>query len=229
VTEAEMPQAQRMAIAVALAVALLCLVYAVVLTIGLLTLPSPQHQIQDPWFSLLEVLIIVIAPVMVGLTVALHARAEPHHKPFAIASTTFMAMCAVVTCSVHFSTLTLSRQPSFVGQDWARNVFAFQWPSVAYALDILAWDIFFPLAALFAAPTIQGMGQAGVARRLMYTSSALAFIGLAGVPLSNMQVRNIGIVGYAVLFPVAAALLAGVFSRHWPTRAASSDESDRLG
>jgi hypothetical protein len=129
-----------------------------------------------------------------------------------------MTACATLTCAVHFSVLTLSREPGFGGQGWARDVFAFEWPSVVYALDILAWDVFFPLAAVFAALTVQGPGLAAVARRLLYASAALAFIGLAGVPLANMQVRNIGIIGYAVLFPVAAALVARLFSRQQSKR-----------
>jgi len=216
--EPKTPKAERMAVSAALAVALLCLVYAVVLAVGLLTLPSQEHQIADPWFSLMEVLIIAIAPAMVAFTVGLHAHAAPARRPFALASITFMAMCAVVTCAVHFSILTLSRDPVLAGEDWARNVFAFRWPSIAYSLDILAWDFFFPLAAMFAALTVQGGGRAALARRLLYASAVLAFIGLAGVPLSNMQVRNIGIIGYAILFPVAAALLAREFRRQWPTR-----------
>lgn len=206
------PKAQRIAIVAALCVAVLCLVYAVVLAVGLLSLPSPQHQIQDPWFTLMEVLIIAIAPAMVVFTAGLLAQATDAHRPYAVAAVAFMTACATLTCAVHFSVLTLSREPGFGGQDWARNVLAFEWPSVVYALDILAWDVFFPLAAVFAALSVQGSGLAAVARRLLYASAALAFIGLAGVPLANMQVRNIGIVGYAVLFPVAAACMARLFS-----------------
>jgi hypothetical protein len=202
------PKVQRMAIVGALCVAVLCFVYAVVLALGLLLLPSPQHQIQDPWFTLMEVLIMAIAPAMVVFTAGLLAGATDAHRPYAVASVAFMTACAVLTCAVHFSVLTLSREPGIAGQDWATHVFAFQWPSVVYALDILAWDVFFPLAALFAALTVAGPGLAAIARRLLFASAALAFIGLAGVPLADMQVRNIGIVGYAVLFPIAAAFLA---------------------
>jgi hypothetical protein len=207
------PADRRLGVAAAVAVALLCLVYAVVLAIGLLTLPSPAHQIQEPWFTLMELLIIAIAPAMVALAVALHAWAAPQFKSFALAAVAFMGMCAAVTCTVHFGVLTLSRQPSFAHSDWARMVFSFEWPSVAYAMDILAWDIFFPLAACFAAVSVQGAGLAGVVRMLLYASAALALVGLAGAPLDNMQVRNIGIIGYAVVFPVAAALLAKLFLR----------------
>lgn len=195
-------------VAAAVSVAVLCFLYGAVLLMGLLTLPSSRHQIQQPWFTLMEVLILAIAPAMVALTIALHAWAPQQRKPLALASVVFMSLCAGVTCVVHFAVVTLSRQPAFAGEAWARRVFSFQWPSVAYSLDILAWDFFFPLAALSAAATVPGTGLAGAVRRLLYASAFLSFLGLAGVPLADMQVRNAGIIGYVVLFPAAAALLA---------------------
>jgi hypothetical protein len=205
------PAVRHIGVAAAIAVAALSAGYAAVLTVGLLTLPSPDQQIQEPWFTLMEGLIVAIAPAMVVLAVALHAWAPKQQRAHALAAVVFMSMCAVVTCCVHFVILTLSRQPAFAGQEGAPLIFSFQWPSVAYALDILAWDVFFPLGALFAGATVRGPGLARVVRVLLYASAAFAFAGLAGVPLSNMQVRNIGIMGYAVLFPIAAALLAAVF------------------
>lgn len=207
------PAVPRFGVAAAVTVAALNLVYAVVLTIGLLTLPAPDRQIQEPWFTLMEGLIIAIAPAMVAFTVALHAWAPQPRKSHALAAVAFMSMCSAVTCSVHFAILTLSHQPAVASRDWAPMVFSFQWPSIVYTLDILAWDVFFPLAALFGAATVQGTGVAGAVRALLYASAALAFTGLLGVPLANMQLRNIGIIGYAVLFPVAAALLASIFHR----------------
>ncbi len=194
------------------AVALLCAVYVAVLSVGLLTLPSPDRQIQEPWFTLMEVLILAIAPAMVALAVALHAASTPEHRSLALLGVVFLSLCAVVTCLVHFSVLLLSRHPAF-GGPWHHLVFSFQWPSFAYALDILAWDIFFPLGALCAAPAVRGAGLARAARVLLVVSAVLALVGLLGVPLANMQVRNIGIIGYAVLFPIAAALLAALFHR----------------
>jgi hypothetical protein len=44
-------------------------------------------------------------------------------------------------------------------------------------------------------------------------SAALAFAGLAGIALDEMAVRNVGILGYALVFPVAAAWLAVRFAR----------------
>ncbi len=203
--------AQRLGVLSGCAVALTSLGYAVVLTIGLATLPSPDVQIQDPWFTLMELLILALAPAMVAWSVALHARVSAERKPLALASVAFMSLAAVVTCAVHFAVLTLSRDSAFADQDWARRLFSFEWPSVAYALDILAWDFLFPLAALFAAGALEGDDRAVVVRRLLIVSAALAFVGLAGVPIDNLQVRNIGILGYAVLYPLAAAWSVRVF------------------
>lgn len=189
-------------------VPLLSLAYALVLVAGLATLPTPAHPIQDPWFTLMELLILVIAPAMVVFMTALHGCVAGESRHAALLGVVFMSLCAVVTCSVHFSILVLSRQPEFAAAEWAPYVFSFTWPSLAYALDILAWDFFFPLAALFAALALRNESGHGVARALLFAAAILAFIGLAGVPLANMNVRNIGIIGYVVLFPVATGLVA---------------------
>ena len=207
------PVSIRLVVTAGHALAALCLVYAAVLAVGLLTLPSADQQIQNPWFTLMEILILAIAPTMVAFTVGLHAFASAERKPFAMLSVVFMSMCAVLTCSVHFAVLTLSRQPAFAAAEWAPLALSFAWPSVVYALDILAWDIFFPLGALFAAFAVQATGPGRLARSLLFGSAGLAFIGLAGAPLANMYIRNIGIIGYVVLFPIAAVLLAGTFKR----------------
>jgi hypothetical protein len=205
------PVQLRVGVAAGFTVAVLCVVYATVLAIGLATLPSPDRPIHDPWFTMMEVLILAIAPGMVAFTVGLHAWASAEHKPLALLSVLFMSMCAVITCCVHFALLTLSRHPAYAGPEWSSLIFSFSWPSVAYALDILAWDLFFPLAAVFAAFAVRGSGRASLVRALLLGSAALAFIGLAGVPLANMSIRNIGIIGYVVVFPIATVLLALMF------------------
>jgi hypothetical protein len=195
------------------AVASLCLVYAVVLALGLLSLPGRDQPIQQPWFTLMELLILLIAPAMVVFSVAVHGIAAHDRKPVALLGVVFMSLCAGLTCAVHFSILTLSRQPGYADAHWARQVFAFEWPSLVYALDILAWDVFFALGALFLGGAVTGCGRAAFARKLLYLSAALALIGLIGLPLADMQLRNIGILGYAVVFPAAAWMLANGFGQ----------------
>ncbi|KEF41602.1 MAG: hypothetical protein ER33_10545 [Cyanobium sp. CACIAM 14] len=193
----------------ALAVTILGGGYAMVLAIGLLTLPAPAEPIQDPWFTLLEGLILAIAPAMVVFMAALHAWAPAQGRGFTLVALVFMSLCAGLTCAVHFSVLALSRQAAFAAPPWSTLVFAFRWPSLVYALDILAWDLFFPIAALFAARALREAAGAQPVRTLLDLSALMAFGGLAGVPLASMPLRNIGIVGYAVLFPLAAALMTG--------------------
>ena len=93
---------------------------------------------------------------------------------------------------------------------------------MVYALDILAWDWFFAFSMLFAAPAFRAGKLEKTVRVLMIASAVFSLAGLIGVPLSNMQVRNIGIVGYGVLAPVIFFLLGLVFGR---TRQASSEAS----
>ena len=54
----------------------------------------------------------------------------------------------------------------------------------------------------------------------MLVSGVLSLAGLLGVPLADMQVRNVGIVGYALVATIAFLLLGIVFGR---TRAVQKD------
>jgi hypothetical protein len=208
--------ARRLGIFSAAATVVLLAAYAITLAVGLASLESPQQPIGDPMFSILEVLIIVTTPAMVALMVAVHAWAPMHAKTLSLTALVFMGLLAGLTCSLHFVVLTLSRQPEFAGQPWLPLVFRFKWPSVAYALDILGWDLFFALSMLFAAPVFRGSRLAAWIRVLMISSGVLSLAGLSGVVVGEMQLRNIGIVGYVGVFLVVAALLAVLFFRATP-------------
>jgi len=198
------------------ATVVLVIAYAVTLAAGFASLKSPQQPIGDPMFSTLEVLIILMMPVMVALMVAVHAWAPRNSKALSLTALVFMGMLAGLTSTLHFTILVLNRQPAFAGQAWLPVAMSFKWPSVAYALDILGWDIFFALSMLFAAPVLGGSRLAGWIRGLMTASGVLALAGLSGVVGGDMQLRNIGIIGYVGLFLVVAALLGVLFSRTQP-------------
>jgi hypothetical protein len=210
------PTARSLAIFSAAATVMLLVAYALTLAVGLASLESPQQPIGDPMFTILEVLILVMMPAMVALMVAVHAWAPMQAKTLTLTSLVFMGLLAGVTSVVHFCVLTLSRQPEFVGRVWESLVFPFAWPSVVYALDILAWDVFFALSMLFAAPVFSGSRLAAWIRVLMIASGVLSLAGLSGVVSGNMHLRNIGIVGYVGVFLVVAALLAVLFYRTSP-------------
>jgi len=189
----------------------LLVVYAVVTILGLLSLQSPQDPIGDPFFSIMELLIILIAPLLVISMVAVHAYAPPEAKAYSLTALIFMILLAGITSSVHFVILTVSRQINTAGFPWAPVFFSFTWPSVVYTIDILAWDWFFALSMLFAALVFRGGRLERAVRILMIVSGILSLAGLFGVPLANMQVRNIGILGYAVVTIFVFFLLGIVF------------------
>jgi hypothetical protein len=218
--------ARRLGICSAVAIVAMLIAYASTLAVGFLSLTSPQEPIGDPMFPILEVLIITMMPAMVALMVAVHAWAPSHAKTLSLTALLFMGLLAVVTCSVHFVILTLSRQAAFAGQSWLPLFLSFQWPSVAYALDIVAWDFFFPLSMFFAAPAFGGSRLATSIRMLMIASGVLALAGLSGVVAGDMQLRNIGIVGYVGVFLIVAVLLAVLFYQAKPE---VPRVSDRLG
>jgi hypothetical protein len=153
---------------------------------------------------------------MVGLMIAVHAWASPETKVFGVMAVVFMGLVTVLTCSVHFVILTVSHRDEFAGQAWLPSVLSFRWLSITYALDILAWDVFFALAVLSAAGIFRGNRLARSIRLLMIISGVLALAGLSGVILDDARARNIGIAGYAGVFPVAAFLLAILFYRATP-------------
>jgi hypothetical protein len=213
------PTARSLGILSAAATVILVVAYAVTLAVGLLSLESPQEPIDGPMLTILEVLIIVMMPAMVALMVAVHAWAPMNAKALSLTSVVFMGLLAGVTCIVHFCVLTLSRQPEFTEQPWLPLVLSFEWPSVVYALDILGWDVFFPLSMLFAALVFQGSRLAAWIRVLMIASGVLSLAGLSGAVAGDMQLRNIGIVGYVGVFLVVSALLAVLFYRTTPQEA----------
>jgi len=203
--------ARRMGVYSATATSILLVLYAIALGVGFLSLSSPEETIGDPVFSILEILIVLMMPAMVCLMVAVHSWAPTQAKVFSLTALVFMSLVAVVTCCLHFLILTLSRTPEFVSIPGLQAQLSFQWPSVAYALDVLAWDFFFALSMLFAAPVFSGGKLSLWIRTLMTISGVLAFAGLAGVVAGDMRLRNIGIMGYVGAFLPAVVLLGVLF------------------
>jgi hypothetical protein len=202
--------------AAAWAVFLFGLVYAVITGLGFLSLKSPQDPIGDPYVSLMELLIVLLVPFYLISMVAVHAYAPPDAKIYSYTALIFMIVLVGLTSSVHFVILTVGPQIQATGLSWVPLFFSWKWPSVAYTLDILAWDWFFALSLLFAAPVFQSGRLEKIVRILLIVSGVLSLAGLIGVPLANMQIRNIGVIGYAVVAPVAFLLAGIVFGRTQP-------------
>ena len=192
----------------------LSVIYAFVTFLGFLSLKSSQDPIGEPFFTIMEILIILISPVMVISMVIVYVYSSTELKLYSFIAVIFMICMAVISSSVHFVVLTVGHKIEAIGLSGFPLFFSFKWPSVVYALDILAWDWFFALSMLFAAPVFKVGKLEKIVRILMIISGVLSLIGLIGVPLGNMQIRNIGIIGYGVVAPIVFLLLSKVFKLH---------------
>lgn len=195
------------------------LAYVPVLVLGLLSLKSPLEPIGDPYFSLLELLIVIEAPLLVIVMVAVHAYARPEAKAFSLTALAFMIILTGITTTVHFAILTVSRQIALAGFSQSSFLLSFKWPSIAYATDDLAWDLFFALSMLFGAFVFKRGRLEKAIRFSMFVSGVLSLVGLFGVPLLNQtpDIRNIGVIGYAGVGILVFALLGVLFGRRKST------------
>jgi hypothetical protein len=184
--------------------------YAVVVIAGFAAIPAAGAPIPDPWFTMMESLIFFLVPALVVLMAAVAVTAPPGAQVFGLAALAFMAMLGVVTAMVHALVLILSRDS---GLPRDAEALAFVWPSPVYVADVLAWDLFFPLSVLAAAPACASGRLGRWIARLLVTSGVLAAAGLSGALVGEMRLRNVGIVGYVGVFPVAVALMGLRFRR----------------
>ena len=200
----------------AICAAVLGVVYAIVGAIGVVARPrglGPLSQV-DPYLAVLEILIILSAVSLVVMMAAVYAGASPERKTYGLAALAFTIVLAVLTCSVHFASLTVGRQIAPEAAPLLSAQLSFEkWPSLALALDLLAWDFFLGLALLFAAPVFRGDRLQNLVRVGMYLVGALCLVGTSGPMLGRLWLQFPAIVGYAFVLPVVCALLAILFAR----------------
>lgn len=163
-----------------------------------------SEPITDPVLAVMEVLTLLAALPIVTLMAAIHERAAPGRKVYALTALAFATLCAGVTSTVHFVELTAARQLGEAG---------IVWPSRVYAAELLAWDVFLGLALLFAALAFEGVGAERGVRRGLLICGGLCLAGTVGPLVGNMRLQLVGVLGYAVVLPAVAWLLARLFRR----------------
>jgi hypothetical protein len=151
--------------------------------------------------------------LIVLLFVAMHQYAPASRRSFSLAALCMVVAMTALTLGVHFVLLTVGRQVDQSVVPGFDRFFSFKWPSVVYALDIVAWDFCFGLALLLAAPVFVGGGIQRAIRIGLILAAVLCLAGLLGVVTANMQIRNVGIIGYAIVFPAVTLLMARLFGR----------------
>lgn len=187
--------ARQIGIAAAILIVLLAAVYGGLLASAF----DAEKPIGGRTLILLETIIILLALPMIAFAQAAHRWATDQDREFGLFGVLFMSATVFTTVGVHGALLM---QASWTGV-WDKIAAHFVWPSWPYGLDIFAWDFLFPLSAACFAKVFANRHP--VVASLFAISSALAFLGLLGIPLADMGVRNIGIIGYGIVFPFAVA------------------------
>jgi hypothetical protein len=187
------------------AVSVLALVYVPVMAAGL-AVGGLGAPIPDPYQGVMELLILLICPALVVAFTALHAYASVGKKVLSGSALAMVALTAGITICVHVVVLTVGRQADATSLPGYDLLFSWTWPSVIYALDIAAWDLCLGFALLLAAPVVSGWPARG-----LVVSGALCLGGLLGAVLGDMSIRNLGILGYAVILPLVLVMVGRLF------------------
>ena len=175
--------------------------YIVALAVGFTTrgLSAP---IIDPLLAIMETLTLIAALPMLLMMAAIHGRASGERKTLGSVAFAFMILTTGTTSAVHFVELTAMRQLGTAG---------LVWPSPAYALELLAWDVFLGLSLTFAAFTFEDTGRERLVRRGLLACGILCLIGVIGPLVGNMRLQLVGVFGYGGLLPVVCLLASRLF------------------
>ena len=183
------------------AVFLVGVVYIVALVIGFTTrgLSAP---IVDPLLAIMEILTLVAAPLMLVMMAAIQGRATGNRKTVGTIAFAFMILMTGMTSAVHFVELTSMRQLGSA---------SLVWPSPAYAVELLAWDVFLGLSLVFAAFTFEDSGRERRVRRGLLVCGILCLVGVVGPVVGNMRLQLVGVFAYGGVLPVVCLLLSRFF------------------
>jgi hypothetical protein len=185
--------------------------YVAVFVAGFASIHNTNDPLPDPYLAVAEILILVFAPIMVCLMLAIHQCAPREARPFTQVALGWMMAAAAFTTVVHFVQLTVARHINPATFPGYARIFDWRWPSAFYAIDIVAWDVFFGLALLFAVPAFAHRRDVTLVRRGLILSGSLCLVGLIGPFANVLGLRTIGILGYTVVFGLTCLPLSRAF------------------
>ncbi len=133
----------------------------------------------EPYLAAAEVLTALSGVLQVALFATVFRCAPDEARLSALMALLWMVVMAALTITVHVVQLTAGRQIDPAAMPDYRFIFGWTWPSLLYAIELVAWHLFFGLALLFAAPAFGGSGPAIAARTGLLAAGALCLVGLA--------------------------------------------------
>ncbi len=167
----------------------------------------------EPYLTAAELLTALSGVLQVALIATIYRCAPPEARLSGLMALVWMSVMAALTITVHLVQLTVGRQVDVAAMPDYRFVFGWTWPSLLYAVELVAWHLFFGLSLLFAAPAFKGRGPAAAARTGLIAAGALCLAGLIGPAVGNLDWRMIGVAGYGLVFPLACVAIGLVFGR----------------
>ena len=194
------------------------LAYAVTMVTGFAAMGNLSKPLEDPYLAIMEVLILVMAPVLVLLAVVINTCAPQGAKTYSMTALGWMLLVAGFTMTVHLVQLTVVRRINPSAIHGFQYLFNWHWPSVLYGVDIVAWDIFFGLALLFAAPVFHAAGHVAVRNGLLLAGT-MSLVGIVGPAVNEIGLRQIGIIGYAIVWPIVCIPLSKAFRQRTASNA----------
>jgi hypothetical protein len=175
--------------------------------------PAPQRlEPTDPYLAVLEGLIVLLAPILIVVMASVHAYAPTDRKTCTLVALALMTACAALTAAIHLVNLTVVRR---LPEGDPRLAFTqlYPWPGLLLGLDLVAWDLFFGLALLFAAPAFRGDQLEAAIRGGLRLGGGLCLVGVLAQAVGNLWLQWPAILGYAFVFPAVCALLSVLFRR----------------
>jgi hypothetical protein len=194
------------------AIFLLSLAYVPAMLAGFLANGGFDKPVADPYLAVMELLILLMAIPLVAFFACVHAYAPANRKTLTLSAFALVTVAVGITVCVHVVLLTAGRQLDAATSPGYNLLLSWNWPSVAFALDIASWDFFLGFGLLLAATAFTGPGLPRLVRRGLQLSGAVCLFGLVGAATGNMGLRDIGIAGYAVILPVVLLVMARVFA-----------------
>ena len=140
-----------------------------------------SEPITDPVLAVMEVLTTASAFPLVSLILAVLLVAPQERRAQGILALCFIVMFATATSAVHLVLLTAGRQLAIEG---------LVWPSTAYAVELLAWDLFLGVALIFCAAALDPRHASPALRRGVQVTGLLCVAGIIGSVLGNMRVQT---------------------------------------
>jgi hypothetical protein len=192
----------------AIAVLVIGMLYVGTILLWIVVEASPREPIGDPFLAVMEVLTIASALALLGLALAIASYADHDRRVHAVTSLVFAALAAGLTTAVHFVQLTAVRQ---LWRADAITDYRLIWPSALFAVEYLVWDLLIGLMMICGSFVFRAPGNARQAQVAMVVGGLLCVAGLAGPLSGQMILQNIGVVGYAVVLPIAAVFIARTF------------------